>query len=94
MSVRAQRTSPQSSTKDTARVAWQGRNLFRRVALSLGGGLSPSGAERRGNFIVESLEPMPDLYAQRLQISGANGSEFSADVTDVVKDVVYFRGRG
>lgn len=70
----------------------QGRKLFAAVEVSLGHDLHPwGGGERRGNFVVRSSEPIPDLRGERVQISDSRGSQFSAEITTVADDVVYFR---
>jgi len=69
-----------------------GGRLFEAATLILGQDLYPwGGAERRGNFVISSSEPIPELTGARIEISDSRGCQFSAVVLSVVDKVVYFR---
>lgn len=70
----------------------RGSILFDDVALTSGPVMNWRGGEQRGNFAVESATPVPVLRGERLVISGSDGTSRSIVVTEIVDNVVYFRG--
>jgi len=83
-----------SSSQVLQVVTQHGKQVFETVSDAKRPQMHWSGGVHRGNFTVQSTEPIPDLNGQTLEITRSDGTNSSVVVTKVVGNIVYFRSRG